>query len=133
MPNQLAKSKRRQSLAEHEAVLAALAVIARREDTTVMALLREAARALVRDRAARPAQADALRALVWRMAPRMPARFKTPAQLARFKRAQREFDQVALDLQLATPAAIQSRNSLVSSRQAVRLIDFDRAHATATL
>ena len=40
MPNQLAKSKRRQSLAEHEAVLAALAEIARREDTTVMALMR---------------------------------------------------------------------------------------------
>ncbi len=131
MPNQLAKSKRRQSLAEHEAVLAALAEIARREDTTVMALLREAARDVVRKRAAMPAQAEALRSLVWRMAPRMPARFKTPAQVARFKRVQREFDQVILDLQLATPAAIQNRNSLVPSRDAVRLIDFDRAHATA--
>jgi hypothetical protein len=63
----------------------------------------------------------------------MPARFKTPAQVARFKRSQREFDQVVLDLQLATPVAIQNRNSLVSSRQAVRLIDFDRAHAAAAL
>jgi hypothetical protein len=31
LPNQFSKSKRRQSLAEHEAVLAALADIARRE------------------------------------------------------------------------------------------------------
>ncbi len=54
MPNQLAKSKRRQSLAEHEAVLAALAEIARREDTTVMALLRQAARELVRKRGSTP-------------------------------------------------------------------------------
>jgi hypothetical protein len=131
MPNQLAKSKRRQSLAEHETVLAALAEIARREDTTVMALLREAARDVVKRRAAMPGQAEALRSLVWRMAPRMPARFKTPAQVARFKRSQREFDQVVLDLQLATPVAIQNRNSLVSSRQTVRLIDFDRAHAAA--
>jgi hypothetical protein len=129
MPNQLAKSKRRQSLAEHAAVLAALAEIARREDTTVMALLREGARDVVKRRATVPGQTEALRALVWRMAPRMPARFKTPAQVSRFKRAQREFDQVVLDLQLATPQAIQNRNSLVSSRQAVRLIDFDRAHA----
>ena len=73
MPNQLAKSKRRQSLAEHEAVLAALAEIARREGTTVMALLREAARDLVRRRAAMPGQTEALGSLVWRMAPRMNA------------------------------------------------------------
>jgi hypothetical protein len=131
MPNQLAKSKRRQSLAEHEVVLAALADIARWEDTTVMALLREAARNVVKQRAAIPARAPALRALVWRMAPQMPAKFKTPAQVARFKRVQREFDQVILDLQFAAPTAIQDRNSLVSARQAVRLIDFDRAHVAA--
>jgi hypothetical protein len=131
MPNQLAQSKRRQSLAEHGAVLAALAEIARREETTVMALLREAARDVVRKRTAVPEQAAALRSLVWRLAPRMPARFKTAAQLARFKRAQREFDQVVLDLQLATPTAIQDRNSLVSSRQSIRVTDFDQTHASA--
>jgi hypothetical protein len=133
MPNQLAQSKRRQSLAEHEAVLAALAEIARREDTTVMALLRQAARELVRKRGATQAQAKALSSVVWRNAPRMPAQFKTAAQLARFKRAQREFDQVVLDLQLASPEAIQERNSLVPARQAIRLVDFDRAHAAAAI
>src|SRR5476651_929096 len=100
MPNQLAKPKRRQSLAEHEAVLAALAEIARCERTTVMALLRQAARDLVRQRATAPAQAKTLRRIVARLAPRMPARFQTAAQVARFKRAQREFDQVQLDLRL---------------------------------
>jgi len=133
MPNQLAKSKKRQSLAEHEAVLAALAAIARDEDTTVMALLRQAARELVMKRGANPAQAKALRAVVWRCAPRMPAQFKTAAQLARFKRAQREFDQVVLDLRLASPEAIQERNALVPSRQAIRLLDFDRAHAALAI
>jgi len=132
MPNQLSKSKRRQSLAEHEAVLAALAEIARREDTTVMALLREAARDVVRKRLAVPSLANAIRTLVWQMAPRMPARFKTPAQVARFKRAQREFDQIVLDLNLETPAAIQKRNSLVPSHLSVRMVDFDRAHGTRT-
>lgn len=130
MPNQLAKYKRRQSLADHEVVLAALAEIARREGTTVMALLREAARTVVKTRAAIPEQAATLRGIVWLLAPRMPARFKTPAQVARFKRAQREYDQVLIDLNLASRAAIQARNSLVPARAAVRLIDFDRAHAT---
>jgi hypothetical protein len=128
MPNQLAKSKRRQSLAEHEAVLAALAEIARCESTTVMALLREATRELIRRRATAPAQAEVLRAIVSRMAPRMPARFRTPAKAARFKRTMREFDQVLLDLGLATPLAIQDRNSLIPSQHAVRVLEFEPAH-----
>jgi hypothetical protein len=123
MPNQLAKSKRRQSLAEHEAVLAALVEIARSEETTVMALLRQAARELVRKRGTTPAQAKALSSIVWHRAPKMPAQFKTAAQVARFKRAQREFNQVVLDLQLASPDAIQECNSLVSSRLAIHLVN----------
>jgi len=133
MPNQLSKSKRRQSLAEHEAVLAALAEIARREDTTVMALLRQATRDLVKNRASEPIQAGRLRQLVWQKAPQMPVHFKTAAQVARFKRAQREFDQVLLDLALASPQEIQQRNSVVPSRRAIRLIDFDQAHAATAV
>lgn len=133
MPNQLAASKRRQSLAEHAAVLAALSVIARREGTTVMALLREAARAAVRKRATQPARARELQEAVWRLAPRMPRSFKTAAQLARFKRSQREFDQVVLDLQLAAPADVQARNSIVAPGQRVQLLNFDRAHAGSSV
>ncbi len=131
MPNQLATSKRRQSLAEHAGVLAALAAIARRERTTVMALLREAARDVVRKRTADPHHAEALRKLVWQQAPKMPSRFKTPAQLSRFKRAQREFDRVVLDLKLASPATIQDRNSIVAPGETIRLLDFDQAHGSA--
>jgi hypothetical protein len=131
MPNQLSKSKRRQSLAEHEAVLTALAEIARREDTTVMALLRRAARQLVRDKASVPDLQ--LRELVLTKAPKMPARFKTPTQVARFKRAQREFDQVLLDLALVSPQAIQQRNSIVPASRTVRMIDFHSTHASTAV
>lgn len=133
MPNQLSQSKRRQSLAEHEAVLAALAEIARREDTTVMALLRQAARDLVKKRATEPIQTGRLRQLVWQKAPQMPKRFKTAAAVARFKRAQREFDRVLLDLALASPQAIQQRNSIASPRRSIRMINFDQAHAAAAV
>jgi len=85
MPNQLAKSKRRQSLAEHAAVLAALAEIARREDTTVMALLREGARDVVKRR-------QRCRDRQRRYAPSFggwprgcPARFKTPCASVPFQ------------------------------------------------
>jgi hypothetical protein len=131
VPNQLAKSKRRQSLAEHEAVLAVLTEIARCEKTTVMSLLRQAARELVRKRSKDPLLADALRQIAWQKTPRMPARFKTAAQVARFKRQQREFDQALLDMALASPQLIQQRNSIAPSRRAIRLLDFDQAHAVA--
>lgn len=133
MPNQLSKSKRRQSLAEHEAVLAALAEIARSENTTVMALLRKATRDLVRRKASEPVHTERLRKIVLPLAPPMPARFKTAAHVARFKRAQREFDQILLDLDLASPQTIQKRNAVAPTRQAIRLIDFDKAHAAIAL
>lgn len=131
MPNQLAKSKRRQSLAEHTAVLAALATIADSENTTVMDLLRKAARDVVCKRAALPQHAKNVRAVVWQSAPQMPEKFKTAAQLARFKREQREFDQVLLDLQIAEPAEVQARNSIVPVNRPIRLVNFDRAHAAS--
>lgn len=131
MPNQLAKSKRRQSLAEHEAVLAALATIARHENTTVMALLRQSARELVRQKSADPALAEALRRVVWQKARPMVTRFKSAAHVARFKRQQREFDRALLDMALASPSAVQQRNSIVPARRAMRLVDFAQAHAAA--
>lgn len=129
MPNQLSQSKRRQSLAEHAAVLDAMAAIARLENTTVMDLLRTAARELVRKRSASPKQRESLRDAVRQSEPAMPASFATAAQLARFKRAQREFDQVVLELGLASPQEIQARNSVARMNRSVRLINFDNAHA----
>ena len=128
MPNQPSKSKKSQILAEHEAVLVALTDIARRERTTVMALLRRAARDLVKKRMKEPAQTERLRKLIFKMTPVMPKHFKDAAQVSRFKRSQREFDQVLLDLELVTPQAIQQRHSLVSARATIRLIDFDKVH-----
>lgn len=131
MPNRLAPSKRRQSLAEHKAVLAALAKIAEMEDSTVMDLLRQAGRELVKTRLADPARAKVLRSVVWDFAPQTPARFKTAAQLARFKREQRAFDRVLLDLHLADPAAVEQRNSIVSAHKRVRILELSPSHAQA--
>jgi hypothetical protein len=134
MPNQLAQSKRRQSLAEHAAVLAALTEIARRERTTGMALLRESARNLVRERLAdRPILADEIRPAILRAAPQMPKRFQSAAQAARFKRSQREFDRVLLELGLASPLTVQERNSLFPSHHAVRVLEFESDHAAVTV
>lgn len=70
MPDQLSKSKKRQSFAEHEAVLVALTEIARHEYTTVMALLRQAVRELVKKRVKEPIQAERLRQVIFKKAQR---------------------------------------------------------------
>ena len=51
MPNQLSRTKRRQSIAEHRAVLATIETIALRENRTVVDVLREAIRELIKRRA----------------------------------------------------------------------------------
>jgi hypothetical protein len=130
MPNQLAKSKRRQSIAEHVAVLEAVFAISRNEKTTVVALIREAIREFVRKRAQEPANADMMSSAVWKVAPRASHKMHTRAQVSRFKRDQREFDQVVLELHLATPFEIEARNSIADPAQPIRMINFKQAHAT---
>ena len=124
MPNQLSQSKRRASLAEHEAVLAALATIARRERTTVMDLLREGARQVVRTRSVDPRKATAIRKSIWDCAPQMPSRFTSAAHVSRFKRAQREFDTLVQELKVTDPATVQQRNSLIPAKRDVRVLAF---------
>lgn len=88
-----------------------------------MDLLREATRDLVRRKAASATSTERLRKGVLEKAPAIPANFKTPAQVARFKRAQREFNQVLLDLALNSPEEIQARNSIASPTQRLRMVN----------
>lgn len=122
MPNQLSTAKQRLSLAEHKAVLAALNEIAEQEQTTASDLVRLAIRRLVAKRATDPAVAEPLRRAVIAAAPGMPPHFRTPAQVARFKRQQREFDHLLQELNLADPGDVQARNSVVRNRANLRLV-----------
>ena len=131
MPNQLSKSKRRQSIAEHRAVLAAIDTVARSENRTAVDVVREAIRELVKRRAEDPLRAELLRTEVWNLAPRFPSKLRTRAQVSRFKREQREFDQVVLDLNLAAPKEIEARNSIAHPDHPIRLIGFEYAHASS--
>jgi hypothetical protein len=130
MPNQLSRTKRRHSIAEHRAVLASIETIARCEDRTVVDVLREAIRELIKRWAKDPSRAELLQSEVWNLAPRIPAKIRTPAQVSRFKREQREFDQVILDLGIVAPMEIEERNSIAHPDQRIRLIGFENAHAT---
>lgn len=128
MPNQLARTKRRQSVAEHAAVLAALSQIAGEDKKPVMDVCRQALREFIRARVADPSRAAAVRVAVQAHVPHPPKRFKSAAQLRRFKREQREFDQLMLELHLARPEEIQTSNS-IARHSSIRLTNFAEAHA----
>ena len=122
MPNQLAASKKRQSLAEHAVVLAALEAIAHHEDTSVMALLRKAARKVVREKVKDPEIAQLVAAVAKAKTPPFPSSIQRASQLARYKRALREYDAVMMEIGLQNATEIQQANSIAPSPEAVKLV-----------
>jgi FAD synthase len=125
MPNQLAQNKRRKSLTEHEAVLAVLEVLARNEQISAMDFMRQAVREAIRKRACNPAQMQQLRSVIMDFAPKPERHFATRQDLSRFKRRQREFDKILLDLQLSDPEKIEARNSIVSPKCKIRVLELE--------
>ncbi|MGC6424428.1 MAG: hypothetical protein ACON4O_05505 [Lentimonas sp.] len=112
MPNQLSESKKRKTVADHSAVLAALERIAVLEGTSSTELIRAAARRVVRERLGDVRMREELQAVFRAQLPKPSRKFKTPAQVARYKRKLREYDALCLDLGLSESAEIQSRNSI---------------------
>ncbi len=114
MPNQVAKTKKRKSLTEHKAVFAALTEIVRQEGSSEMGVMRRALRDFIAKNADDPVQRERLRAAVMQCAPQPPETFNSPGELSSFKRRQRTFDQLLLDLNLETSASVDARNSVIS-------------------
>ncbi|WP_269522501.1 hypothetical protein [Coraliomargarita parva] len=112
MPNQLEESKKRKTVADHRAVLAALERIAALEGTSSTELIRAAARRVVRERLSDAGMREELQAVFRAELPKPSRQFKTPAQVARYKRKLREYDALCLDLGLSESAEVQSRNSI---------------------
>ena len=107
---------------------AAIDLIAGKLRGTSRDLTRRAMIDLVRSHATDPRRRENLRAAVLKLAPKLPKCIRSAAQVERFKRKQREFDRLLLDLHLASPAEIQARNSIVGPSGAIRVLDFAHTH-----
>ena len=82
---------------------------------TTTDLIRQAARELVSRHAREKSQEQQLRSIFLAHAPKPPKRMRSPAQVARYKKALREYDAIALDLGLQDAIEIQTRNSIHQS------------------
>jgi hypothetical protein len=124
MPNQLAPSKKRFTVAEQSGVLAALEALAKSENVTVTDLLRRSARKLIAERSSDPILRKKMRLAADMHAPQTPEVIRTPAKLAKFKREQRQHDDLLQELNLADPDEVQHRNSLVKHPRNIQLTSF---------
>ena len=118
MPNQLSRSKKRKTIAEHAVVLAMLEHIAEVQITTSTELLRDAAREVVRGYKFK----DELTKVLSAYEPQLPKRGSSSKELARYKRECREYDDLAMDLGLKDANQVQSENSLHRASSAPVLV-----------
>lgn len=125
MPNQLSKTKRRKSLTEHEAVLFILEKLAQQAETTSMNLMRQAVRELIKKRTKNSLNKKELLSSIMKFAPIIEQGISTPSQLSRFKRRQREFDKVLLDLNLLDSESIENQNSIVSPHCDIHVLELE--------
>lgn len=128
MPNKLSPTKRRKSVSEHEAVLSALEVLARHDGTTVMGEMRRAIREWIRTHPDAAMLSDRLQEETQLFAPKAPREFSNRKQVNRFKREQREFDQLMLDLGLTSAETVEARNSVVSPGATIQVVGFGDRH-----
>lgn len=112
------------TVAEEASVLAALEVIAQADSKTVTDLLRQGARRIIAERATDSDLRQAIRRVLEMHAPVMPKQFRSPAKVSKFKRSQREFDQLLKELNLCEAEELQRRNSLAEAPEYVRLTEF---------
>lgn len=112
------------TVAEEASVLAALEVIAQADNRTVTDLLRQGARRIIAERVANPELRKAIRRVLEMHAPVMPKQFRSQAKVSKFKRRQREFDQLLKELNLFEAEELQRRNSLTEAPEYVRLTEF---------
>ena len=112
MPNQLAQTKKRKTVAEHAAVLALLDRIAEAEGTTSTDLLRIAARDVVRQYAGHGSLRGDLDKVFQSYQPKLLRTVRSAKEVSRYKREAREYDKLALDLGFKKVVDVQARNSI---------------------
>jgi len=122
MPNQLAQTKKRKTVAEHAAVLALLDRIAEAESTTSTELLRSAARDVVRRHVGKKTVSTELQDIFRAYAPELPRAVSSAKEVSHYKREAREYDDLALDLGFNQAAEVQARNSIHRASSAPVLV-----------
>jgi hypothetical protein len=129
MPNKLSDVKMRKTLTEYKAVLAVVEKIAQEKNMSTMEFMREGIRNEIRKYAANQHKNEAISNILKNFEPILEHKCSSPAELAKFKRKQRDFDSLMLDLKLKTPNNIEDTNSVVPPSAQIKVLEFGEHHA----
>jgi pilus assembly protein TadC len=119
----------RKTLTEHKSVIAVLGKIAREKNMSLMDLMREGIRNEIRRYAENERAREVVFDILKDFEPVPEDEWRSPAELAKFKRKQRCFARLMLDLKLKTPDNIEKDNSAVPSSAEIRVLEFEEYHA----
>ena len=124
MPNKLSDTKMRKTLTEHKVVIAVLEKIAEEKNMTLMDLMREGIRNEIRKYAANLLTHQEISDLLKKFEPKINNKLSSPADITKFKREQRDFDSLLMELKLATPDYIEEKNSVISPTTQIQVMEF---------
>jgi len=128
MPNKLSDVKMRKTLTEYKAVIAVLKKIAQEKNMSIMELMREGIRNEIRKYASDHQKRRETLDILNNYEPKLGQEYSSSAELAKFKRKQRDFDNLMLELQLKTPHSIEKDNSVIPPSAKIKVLEFGEDH-----
>ncbi len=125
MPNQLSDTKVRKSITEYKIVIDILNKIAKEENRTFMDLIRDSIRTKIKEHITHFSNPNELQDIINKWTPVAPKEIKTAADLSKFKKEQRKFDEILLELDLLTPQKVAEKNSFIPVDKKIRILEFE--------
>jgi len=112
------------TLTEHKAVIAALEKIAQEKNLSIRDMMQEGIRNEIRKYAENESVRKEILNILKDFEPKLKEEITSPTELAKFKREQRNFDNLMLNLKLETPDHIEENNSVVPPSAKIRVLEF---------
>ena len=123
MPNQLSDTKVRKSITENQAVIAIFNEIAKEKNVSFTDLVRISMRDMIRSNIDLVLKKSVVKEIIKEFKPLLSV-VKTSEELSKYKKMQREFDEILLDLNIENKNEIQNCNSIIPSDTIIKVMDF---------
>ena len=129
MPNKLSDTKMRKTLTEYKLVIALLEKIAGKKNMTLMDLMRTGIRNEIRRYASNELSRLQISEILKEFEPQIDPNLSSPTDIVKFKKQQRDFDNLIMELKLETADRIEAKNSIVSPATQIQVMEFSEHYA----
>ncbi len=124
MPNKLSDTKIRKTITENKTVIAIFNKIAKKKDMSFIDLVRVSMRDMIRNNIDIFLDATEREDILDEFKPLL-SEVTTRKELSKFKKSQREFDKILLDLNIEDKEEMQNHNSIIPSNIEIKVMEFE--------